>query len=103
MESINYKNVLCIGPSGNSEEAIACKNFIYDLLKRKVNVVWRPIKIDNSLDGDSELERAVAKTKNRLLSCSEIVLCCHPERWSDLISFFKVKEDGEWYSSTIML
>lgn len=93
MESINYKNVLCIGPSGNSEEAIACKNFIYDLLKRKVNVVWRPIKIDDSLDGDSELERAVAKTKNRLLSCSEIVLCCHPERWSDLISFFKVKED----------
>lgn len=93
MDNINYKNVLCIGPSGTSDEAMACKNFIHNLLLQKINVLWKPIKIDDTIDGDSEMEKMVSKTKGILLNYSEVVLCCHPKRWDEQISFFKIKED----------
>ena len=93
MESINYKNVLCIGPSGNSEEAIACKNFIYNLLLQKINVLWKPIKVDETTEGNSELDEKTSKTKNKILNYSEVVLCCDPSRWDYLISLYKIKED----------
>ena len=86
MEPINYKNVLCIGPSGNSGRAVACKSFIYSLLLSKVNVTWKPIKIDNTGEENSDLDKKVTKVKNALLKYSEVVLCCYPKDWNQYIN-----------------
>jgi hypothetical protein len=93
VESVNYKNVLCIGPSGNSGRAIACKSFIYSLLIQKINVSWKPIKIDGTTEGDSELDSKVVRVKNALLKYSEVVLCSHPKNWNALIDSNKIQED----------
>ena len=93
MESINYKNVLCIGPSGNSGRATACKSFIYNLLIQKINVSWKPIKIDNTIEGDSELDSKVTKVKNALLRYSEVVICSQPKNWNSLIDSNKISTD----------
>lgn len=90
MDSINYKNVLCIGPSGTSGRAIACKSFIYNLLLDKISVAWKPIKIDNTGEESSELDKKVSRVKNALLKYSEVVLCSHPKDWNSLIESNKI-------------
>lgn len=95
MESINYKNVLCIGPSGTSSRAAACKSFIYQLLNQKTNVAWKPIKIDATTEGDSELDTKVSKVKNALLKYSEVVICSHPKNWNSLIESNKINQDKQ--------
>ena len=93
MESINYKNVLCIGPSGNSGRATACKSFIYNLLIQKINVSWKPIKIDSTTEGTSELDAKVTKVKNALLKYSEVVICSQPKNWDSLIDSNRISND----------
>ena len=93
MESINYKNVLCIGPSGNSGRATACKSFIYNLLIQKINVSWKPIKIDSTTEGTSELDAKVTKVKNALLKYSEVVICSQPKNWNSLIDCNRISND----------
>lgn len=93
MESINYKNVLCIGPSGNSGRATACKSFIYNLLIQKINVSWKPIKIDSTTEGTSELDAKVTKVKNALLKYSEVVICSQPKNWNSLIDSNRISND----------
>jgi Glu-tRNA(Gln) amidotransferase subunit E-like FAD-binding protein len=93
VESINYKNVLCIGPSGNSGRATACKSFIYNLLIQKINVSWKPIKIDSTTEGTSELDAKVTKVKNALLKYSEVVICSQPKNWNSLIDSNRISND----------
>lgn len=93
MDAVNYKNVLCIGPSGNSSRATACKSFIYNLLIQKINVSWKPIKIDSTTEDNSELDSKVTKVKNALLKYSEVVICSQPKNWDSLIDSNKITTD----------
>jgi hypothetical protein len=94
VESINYKNVLYISPSGDSDLAMYAKRHIYKLINNKVNVLWKTYKIDNSIDADNKFNKLLSQCKHRLLSYSEVVIDANPESWDIIIDQFKVKTEN---------
>lgn len=94
MESINYKNVLYISPSGDSDLAMYAKRHIYKLINNKVNVLWKTYKIDSSIDADNKFNKTIFQCKNKLLSYSEVVIDSDPENWDNIINQFKVKTEN---------
>ncbi len=94
MESINYRNVLYISPSGDSDLAMYAKRHIYKLINDKVNVLWKTYKIDNSIDADNKFNKLLSQCKHRLLSYSEVVIDANPESWDIIIDQFKIKTEN---------
>ena len=94
MESINYKNVLYISPSGDSDLAMYAKRHIYKLINDKVNILWKTYKIDNSIDADNKFNKLLSQYKQRLLSYSEVIIDADPQNWDHIIDQFKVKTEN---------
>lgn len=94
MDNINYKNVLYISPSGDSDLAMYAKRHIYKLINDKVNVLWKTYKIDNSIDADNKFNKLLSQCKHRLLSYSEVIIDSNPESWDIIIDQFKIKTEN---------
>ena len=95
MHRVNYKNVLYISPSGDSEEAMYAKRHLYKLIKNEINVAWKTYKVDDSVEERNKLNILLSKHKYKLLAYSEVVVDGDPEVWSSIIEEFKVKTEGK--------
>lgn len=94
MNAVEYKNLLYVSDPQTQNDLFLTKNFIHYLIKNKINVSWKHLKsrYDSS---NSNIDKEINITKNRLLSYNQVVLDSHPTNWNKLLFDFKINLENK--------
>jgi len=80
--------VLYISQSGTSGYANAAKGYVYDLIKKKINVKWVTFETDNSQSAEtSDFDRYISKCKKNIMTNVDCVIVhSTPDLWESLLT-----------------